>query len=179
MLTRRINKCIYNHSFSAVFPGLSWLYGTMDSKGSFSGDNNAFIYTDLSTVLLGAMGADKIVRAYECSITGYTFNHGVMNLQFSRTSGPHFRFWPSTLHKITCPWLQEDPYEHKTVYAGQSSMGEGAGDGLFLRRDVPAGTVVAFYNGIRIMPGEKPPFRSKAYQIFLDWKPTHVPVRML
>ena len=151
----------------------------MDSKGTFSGDNNAFIYTDLSTVLLGAMGADKIVRAYECSITGYTFNHGVMNLQFSRTSGPHFRFWPSSLHKITVPWLQEDPYEHKTVCARQSSMGEGAGDGLFLRRDVPAGTVVAFYNGIRVMPGETPPFRSKAYQIFLDWKPTNVPVRIL
>ena len=52
-------------------------------------------------------------------------------------------------------------------------MGECAGDGLFLHKDVSAGTVVSFYNGIRIMPGEIPPFRSDGYQIFLDWSPSN------
>ena len=122
------------------------------------------------------MEEDKIVRAYESSISGYTVNSGILCLRFSPTSGPQFRYWPSTCQKVKCPWLQEDPYERKIVSAGPSEMGECAGDGLFLLQDVSAGTVVSFYNGIRIMPGEIPPFRSTGYQIFLDWKPTNVPV---
>ena len=122
------------------------------------------------------MVEDKIIKAYESSITGYAMKGGILHLKFHNISGPEFRFWPSTLQKVRCPWLQEDPYERKTVYSGLSSMGEGAGDGLFLRRDVSAGTVVSFYNGIRIMPGEVRPFRSDSYQIFLDWRPTNVQV---
>ena len=130
----------------------------------------------MNTVLLGRMHEDKIVRAYESSIIGYSMQSGILNLKFHPISGPLFCFWPSTLQKVRCPWLQEDPYESKMVYSGPSKLSDGAGDGLFLRKDVDAGTMVSFYNGIRIMPGEIPPFRSDSYQIFLDWRPTNVQV---
>ena len=37
----------------------------MDSNFKCSGDNNAFIYPDFKTVLLGSMQGDKIVKAYD------------------------------------------------------------------------------------------------------------------
>ena len=120
---------------------------------------------------MGSFQEDKLVEAQESFITGHTFNGDILNLQFHQKSGPIFRFCPSTLHCIPCPWLQEDPYERKVVYARPSKM-DGAGDGLFLRRDVPEGSLVSFYNGIRIMPGDNPPFESVSYQIYLDWKTT-------
>ena len=127
---------------------------------------------------MGNIQKDKIVKAYENSIDGYAMKGGILHPKFHQTSGTEFWFWPSSLQKVRCPWLQEDPYERKIVYSGLSAIGECAGDGLFLRRDVSAGTVVSFYNGIRIMPGEIPPFRSDSYQIFLDWRPTNVQVNM-
>ena len=99
---------------------------------------------------------------------------GILHLKFHPISGNVFKFWQSTSQTVRCPWLQEDPYERKTVYSGVSAMGECAGDGLFLHKDVSAGTVVSFYNGIRIKPGEIPPFYSDCYQIILDWRPTSI-----
>ena len=164
-------KCL-----SAIDPGRSWMYGSIDSRGKFSGYSNAFIYPDLNTILLGHMQDDKIVKAHESSIVGCNMESGMLSLKFSYISGPEFRFLPSTLYKVRCPWLQDDPYERKMVYSGPSSLGDHAGDGLFLKKDVEAGTVIAFYNGIRVLPGETPPFRSNAYQIFLDWKPKYTKV---
>ena len=44
--------------------------------------------------------------------------------------------------------LQRDPYEESLVEVRQSLVA-GAGEGIFLRQEVEAETVVAFYNGIR------------------------------
>ena len=48
-------------------------------------------------------------------------------------------------------------------------MSEHAGDGLFVKRDIPANTTICFYNGIRVKPGEKAPYQNTGYQIFVDW----------
>ncbi len=66
------------------------------------------------------------------------------------------------------PPLQEDPYEDKYVRAGRSEMSEDAGDGLFLKKAAKANTTVAFYNGIRVRPGEEAPHQSTGFQIFID-----------
>lgn len=44
-----------------------------------------------------------------------------------------------------------------------------AGDGLFATKDLVAGETVAFYNGIRVSPGQTPPFKSTSYEICVDW----------
>ena len=46
-----------------------------------------------------------------------------------------------------------DPFEEKTVYVAQSGL-EGAGEGLFLRRDVQEGDLVSLYNGVRMTEQE-------------------------
>ena len=43
---------------------------------------------------------------------------------------------------------QRDPYEESLVEVRQSLVA-GAGEGIFLRQEVEANTVVAFYNGVR------------------------------
>ena len=150
--------------------GQSWLYGTLGFSGKMSGSRNAFVYPDLITVLLGRFEEDKLVEAHESSITWHTITRDILNLHFSPKTGPTFHFWPSTLTRVPCPWLQEDPFERKVVYSESSGM-NGAGDGLFLRKDVAMDSIVSFYNGIRVAPGERPPYESISYQIYLDWMP--------
>ena len=85
---------------------------------------------------MGNIQEDKIIKANESSIDNCVMKGGILQLLFQPISGNEFRFWPSTLQTVRCPWLQEDPYERKIVYSGVSAMGEGAGDGLFLHKDV-------------------------------------------
>ena len=47
-------------------------------------------------------------------------------------------------------------------------MSDHSGDGLFLKRDIPANSTLCFYNGIRVKPGEKDPFEDTGYQIYID-----------
>ena len=67
-----------------------------------------------------------------------------------------------------CPPLQRDPYETKILRVGASRV-EGGGEGAYARKNLPAGTVVAYYNGIRMKAGEKSPYDDSGYAIFVEW----------
>ena len=62
----------------------------------------------------------------------------------------------------------DGPLEQKNVYVGKSNM-PNSGDGLYVKRDIPANTTICFYNGIRVKPGEQSPWINTGYQIFVDW----------
>ena len=62
--------------------------------------------------------------------------------------------------------LQKDPYEESLVEVRQSLM-VGAGEGIFLRQEVEADTVVAFYNGIRPTDTVTEDWEACAYRIFM------------
>ena len=108
----------------------------------------------------------------ECSVvaTSPPSPAEVLALDFSepRPRCPLFRHWPSTLSDVTCPPLQQDPYEKGRVEVRGSEIG-GAGDGLFATRDLAAGETASFYNGIRVSPGQTPPFKTFSYEIFVEW----------
>jgi histone-lysine N-methyltransferase SETD7 len=59
-----------------------------------------------------------------------------------------FTYDPSMSICISRSPLVRDPYEHQTVYVAKSKI-EFAGEGLFAKRFIPAGTLVALFNGIR------------------------------
>ena len=46
---------------------------------------------------------------------------------------------------------------------------EGGGEGAYAKKGIPAGTVVAYYNGIRMKAGEKSPYDDTGYAIFVEW----------
>ena len=47
---------------------------------------------------------------------------------------------------------------------------EGGGQGLFANTDIPADSIVAFYNGIRMTAEEKSPWEDRAYSIVTEWE---------
>ena len=49
---------------------------------------------------------------------------------------------------ISATPLEPDPYEVNLVRVGESTVA-GGGEGLFAARDIPSGTVLSFYNGVR------------------------------
>ena len=54
----------------------------------------------------------------------------------------------------------------------RSFIPAGAGDGLFALRDIPEKTIISYYNGIRLLPGESYTTTSCNYQIYVDWSNT-------
>ena len=71
------------------------------------------------------------------------------NFSTSEPFGPDLSFVKSTRDRICRDLLARDPYEVRMVVVGHSGEREG-GEGLFAARDLPANTVAAFYNGVRL-----------------------------
>jgi len=67
-----------------------------------------------------------MVEAAEARVTGCGTENGILRLEISEPQGPTFQFWPSTRTEVTCPHLQEDPFEKKVIVAAKSST-EGSG----------------------------------------------------
>ncbi len=157
--------------------GGGFLYGRLDPDGRFGSgnDDDAFVYPDLRTALVGRFRHGRMEEARERLVVGVVSDGGlVLRLRFSppREAGGDpavFAYRPSTLREIRCPPLQEDPLERNTVRVGPSTLGKGAGEGLFARGRLSRGDTVAFYNGLRVRPGETPPSRSIHYEIYVDW----------
>ena len=80
-----------------------------------------------------------------------------------------YSYCPSDSINVACDWTLRDPYERVTVICRPSNLPQGAGDGLYALRDIPEKTIVAYYNGIRLMPGETYTSTSYNYQIYVDW----------
>ena len=101
-------------------------------------------------------------RAVRAEVTGVKDQYGCVKV-------PHFTLRDeevvylrevSTCHFMTTSPQLRDPYEVSMVEVRQS-MVEGAEEGLFSRKEVTAGAVLAFYNGIR---REKPQDSNPAWR---------------
>ncbi len=156
--------------------GGGFLYGSLDHKARFCGPGNAFVFPDFDVALVGHFTDDGVLSAaWAMDVSGAHICNEIVQLSFSAVhSYPEpMSFSPSTISEIRCQPLVQDPHEQRTVYVAPSLI-PGAGEGLFAANDVPEGYTMAFYNGIRVRPGETPPFRSKVYEIYVDWCHTRV-----
>ena len=155
--------------------GQGWLYGEVDPKGRFTGENIAYIYPDLCTALVGAFENERLVEArtavlVEAEIDPKT---DLFRLSFSppMPDSPAYTYSPSNSQSIPCDWQLQDMYERVTVYSVKSKV-EGAGDGLFAARDLPANTIISYYNGLLIEADENYSSSNHNYQIYVDWSNT-------
>jgi len=129
--------------------GGGWLVGQVcPYTGRFTGEDIAFLYPDMRTALVGQFVKGTLVSGRHARVDRIEYQSGVLVPRFKIISEKEYRFWPSTKDDIRCPPLLGDPYESKFVEVKCSKM-EGGGEGLFAKVDIPAGTLVAFYNGIR------------------------------
>ena len=101
-------------------------------------------------------------------MSGVREHYGCIKIpEFKCQTGPEYIRELATFSTVTSQPLLLDPYEDRMVDVRQS-MVEGAEEGLFSRRDVKAGTVMAFYNGIRREKSDNMTWdlEANAYKIF-------------
>jgi len=157
--------------------GHGWLHGEVDASGRFSGPAIAYVYPDLTTALLGDFEEECMVSARAAKIESASVSAAgilqlhIVNKESGEKNRPPFSRCPSDNDVVRCDWLLADPYESVTVVCAPSRI-NGAGDGLFAAKDLPAGRVIAYYNGVRVEPGQKYSANNCDYQIYVDWGDT-------
>lgn len=151
--------------------GGGWLVGRVDDSGAFTGADIAFLYSDLSTALVGEWRDSKLVAGRSGRLTGLQEVQGVLVPSFTITDNSttnHYERWISTDSCMLCPPHRKDPYESTLVRVAKSEV-EGGGEGLYARKNIPAGTLIAFYNGIRMTKEQRTPYGDTGYAIFVEW----------
>jgi hypothetical protein len=73
---------------------------------------------------------------------------------------------PSTSVCISKSPMIRDPYEHQTVYVAKSKQCEYAGEGIFAKRLIRKGSLVAIFNGLR----QRDPMYTKNIPAFSDYR---------
>ena len=151
---------------------------------SVTGENVTYIFPDCKTCLTGTFTQSRMVEANVariCSIEeqevlncilhitetlkSSSQYQGVMNIQTEPVSHLPYSFSDSFTETDL---LRRDPYEEKLVEVRPSLM-EGAGEGVFLKRDVRPHTVLAFYNGVRLSVEDDDDSWDKcSYRIFIN-----------
>ena len=127
-----------------------------DQDGLAEGPDCVFLYPDFSTALLGVWRSGRMERAVQASLVNIRLTGAELEVEVRPTAGREHllhRLDVSTSTRISSDPHLPDPFEERTVYVAQSGI-EGAGEGLFLRRDVRAGDLVALYNGVRMTEQE-------------------------
>jgi len=149
--------------------GGGYLTGIVDETGNMTGDNIAFIYPDLQTALVGTFKAGVMVEAAAATITDVQIKDDIPVPSFRRHSTQLVGYSKSTKTSVGDQPLVEDPYEIRTCQVRTSEV-EGGGEGLYARRLIQAGDIVAFYNGVRLpyKPGEKEDWDTSGYKIFVN-----------
>lgn len=152
--------------------GGGYLVGEVSNDtGEFTGDGLAYLYPDLATALVGEFAGGVLVSGAWRSVEGVRWvDGGIPAPTFGPARGEAVPFSRSTRTSVgACP-LVPDPYESAVVECRTSGM-PGAGEGLFARVDLLAGTVAAFYNGVRIpyaLGGPKEEWATSGYKIFVN-----------
>ena len=144
------------------------IIGEVDVTGNLIGDNIAFLYPDLKTVLLGTFIKHRMAIGQTCFVQMVTLRNEICHLRFTNARGPLFSFDPGTRDIICKEPLLPDPYESQYCYVRTSKI-KGAREGLFARTDLPKDFIVAFYNGVKMRSDEientKDDWEANAYKI--------------
>ena len=124
----------------------AFLLGTVSSDGEWTGDGIAYVYPDKRTALFGNFKGGVLFEAVEGTCEGqsidmYSVQPGLDEVNQTMCLSTH--------DKICDHPLKPDPYEAHTAFVAKSSIPD-AGEGLFAKRPLHAGELVAYYNGVRL-----------------------------
>ena len=150
--------------------GGGYLVGRLDQFGDFSGRDLAFVFPDLRTALYGTFRRGRMVSAVTARVRNLVRRDNMVSLIFSTESTSSYTWDPATRDSISCRPLLQDPYELVHVRVGQCKD-PSKGEGLFVATQggVESGTILAFYNGVRLTSEEcaQPceDWRDDAYKI--------------
>ena len=144
------------------------IIGHVNEEGLLTGPEIAYLYSDFQTGFLGHFEDGILVQAQAVHLECVVEEFKLLIPLFSEPCGPYFRREISELLTMTNEVLLPDPFETEWVEVRPSTV-PFANEGLFARRPVEAGQILAFYNGIRREPKrtfDPPDWVKSAYRIF-------------
>jgi len=129
------------------------LVGQVDRETElFSGRDVIYIYPDLFTAIIGRYDNGILVSGFMCNIQDVILNQETYMLEImveNISNGTKVKMDLATSSIISKFPLVPDLWEAKMVEVCRSGIGEHAGQGLYLRKDVKSGQIVSLFNGIR------------------------------
>ena len=136
--------------------------GRVDKNGELTGLRVAYIFPDYKTAFVGGFSDGILEGAQVARLKAVIEDRGVKVPMFTEPTGPNYDREISTFDKVSSNPMLRDPYESEHVDVKGSKVG-GAGEGLFSKKKVEPGSVLAFYNGIKLRP------KTAAKQDVCDW----------
>lgn len=149
--------------------GGGWLVGHVDANGEYTGADIAFLYPDMKTALVGEFCQGVMIKARPARLCKIVVKEEVLCPLFDILSDREYSYSPSTKDEIKIPLHWRDPYEEQWLEVKESKI-SGGGEGAFSIRDIPANTVIAYYNGIRMSQNEKSPCEDTGYAIWVEFQ---------
>lgn len=144
-----------------------------DAYSVTSGKNVTYIYPDLTNVLYGQVSAEGHMKNGRFGkLVELKYDHGCAGLPVPKIKkyqmGAKFDHDLSTTVTICSKPLLRDPYEQQTCYISSSMIHPEAGEGLFAKRYLPKGSLVAIFNGVRLREVNGVPGIRSDYKICLE-----------
>ena len=139
----------------------------MNRNFYFRNRKSLFIYPDFTTAVSGEFLNNGVLisgRVAKFKSISYFNKTSIMGLEISDRSDRVMNSDISTDSNFSQYPLRRDPYESQFVDISTSEI-PNAGEGVFLKRNVIKGTVVAYFNGIRIKKNSAfswNPFKKKS-----------------
>lgn len=131
------------------------IVGEVNRHGDLTGDNIAYIYPDMKTVIAGKFSKNVLISGQTGILEDITrASNGLMRPVYNLDdSNNEFRYSPSNLTWMGSDPLLRDPLEDKYLMVANSTL-VAAGRGVFMKVNAKMGTIVGFYNGIRMASSE-------------------------
>ena len=137
--------------------GGPWIYGKVDEKGHFSGDDIAYINQDVLTSFKGTFHNGVMIKAKSVEVIGEKCNEeGIKMLEFSAplsSTAEEYHFERPTSETFGDQPLILDPLDKRYVQLGESGINTGeksqgiGQNGAFANIDITPGTVISHING--------------------------------
>jgi len=150
-----------------IIRGGGCVVGKVDEDGNLSGTDISYLFPDFRTAFTGTFKNGELVFARCSRLTGASCEGCIHVPQLSEPEGRLYSREISTHEFVTHSPTLPDPYESTMVQVKKSNV-PGANDGLFARKKIEKNTIIAFYNGIRILAGtsESKTWDEDGYKIF-------------
>ena len=128
------------------------VFGKVDSEGSLTGGDIAYVYPDQKTALLGTFSDAELVSA---KVATLLTEFGTLPPKFELRSdfAAEITRDVSTGDCISNQPLVMDVYEQDRVLVGVSEI-PNANEGLFAKKSLSDGEIASFYNGVRLSHDE-------------------------